>query len=387
MIAGVDAPTRTLAPAVREALAWGAAVLYPAALFLAVVNWPPGRSGLQLLLLPAVLAGLPVPLLLRRPLPALVLVLAGSAAVVVSPPGQDSAELATLQAVFACLAIGFLAAVRPVRTVIAATVGTLAALSWAATYHTAGSDHFVTTVVMIGLGLVAAAMIGNSVRQRRAHARAVRAQATTQAITDERLRIARELHDSVAHTIGVIAIQAGTGRRVIDTQPGQARDALAAIEATSRETLAGLRRMLGTLRQSAPDPAPIGAVPGLAGLDRLVARTARTGIRVEVCRRGEPQPLPPEVDISAFRIVQEAVTNVVRHAGAPECRVVIEFRDDELSIEVTDDGHTAASPGTGYGITGMRERVGLLGGRLDAGPRPEGGFRVAARLPLPAPAR
>lgn len=100
-----------------------------------------------------------------------------------------------------------------------------------------------------------------------------------------------------------------------------------------------------------------------------------------------PASVPPEVDISAFRIVQEAVTNVVRHAGTHECRVVVGFRDGELSIEVTDDGYGAAGAGTGYGITGMRERVGLLGGRFDVGPRPEGGFRVAARFPLPAPAR
>ena len=189
----------------------------------------------------------------------------------------------------------------------------------------------------------------------------------------------------VAHSIGVIAIQAGTGSRVIDTQPAEARDALAAIETTSRETLAGLRRMLGALRGagSGPDPAPapLDPAPGLADLGRLAAATMRAGVRVEVQWRGQRRPLPADVDQSAFRIIQEAVTNVVRHAGTGHCRVIIDQQDDEVAIEVVDDGRGGTADGTGYGITGMRERVGLLHGQFTAGPRPEGGFRVAARLP------
>jgi signal transduction histidine kinase len=170
---------------------------------------------------------------------------------------------------------------------------------------------------------------------------------------------------------------------VIDTQPGEARNALEAIEATSRDTLSGLRRMLTALRKDDPGAAPLGPAPGLADLGRLAAATMDAGVRVDVRIEGEPKPLPPDVDLSAYRIVQEAVTNVVRHAGTDSCRVTIGYRDDDLAVEIDDDGDGGVV-GTGYGIVGMRERVALLRGEFTAGPRPGGGFRVAARLPLPA---
>ncbi|MFC6935973.1 sensor histidine kinase [Actinomadura yumaensis] len=200
----------------------------------------------------------------------------------------------------------------------------------------------------------------------------------------------------VAHSIGIIAIQAGVGSRVIGTQPAEARNALSAIEETSRDTLSGLRRMLGALRRAEPVPGTSGAsdgdaaprdpAPGLADLDRLAAATRDAGVRVEVTRLGESRPLPSDIDLSAFRIVQEAVTNVVRHAGTDRCRVTIDQRDGELAVEIVDDGRGHGTTSIGYGLVGMRERVGLLHGDLTAGPRPEGGFRVAARLPVPATA-
>ena len=158
----------------------------------------------------------------------------------------------------------------------------------------------------------------------------------------ERLRIARELHDMVAHSIGIIAIQAGAGRRVFDARPDEARDALAAIEATSRETLSGLRRMLTGLRRADPEPgpgqAPLDPAPGLADIERLAATTLDAGVKVEVDWRGSREPLPADIDLSAFRIIQEAVTNVVRHAGTSQCQVSISQQDGQLSIEVTDSG-------------------------------------------------
>ncbi|GGV32014.1 two-component sensor histidine kinase [Kitasatospora herbaricolor] len=233
--------------------------------------------------------------------------------------------------------------------------------------------------------------IGLSVRQAREAASAARTQATEQAITAERMRIARELHDMVAHSIGIIAIQAGVGSRVIGSQPDEARKALQAIEETSRETLAGLRRTLVALRQADPQgagPVPSEPMAGLADVERLAAATATAGVRVEVCRSGERRPLPADIELSAFRIVQEAVTNVVRHAGTGHCRVSVGYGDEELSVEVVDEGRgvTGPAPGRGFGLVGMRERVALLHGRFEAGPRPGGGFRVAAVLPLPAPA-
>lgn len=234
-------------------------------------------------------------------------------------------------------------------------------------------------------------LIGHSVRQSREAASVARTQATEQAITAERLRIARELHDMVAHSIGIIAIQAGVGSRVIGTQPEEAGKALRAIEETSRETLAGLRRTLVALRQADPqglDLLSSAPAPGLADVERLAAATATAGVRVEVCWSGERRPLPADIELSAFRIAQEAVTNVVRHAGTGHCRVSVGYGDEELSVEVVDEGRgvTGPAPGRGFGLVGMRERVGLLHGRFEAGPRPGGGFRVAAVLPLPAPA-
>ena len=234
-------------------------------------------------------------------------------------------------------------------------------------------------------------LIGHSVRQAQARAELARVQAAAQTALAERLRIARELHDIVAHSIGIIAIQAGAGYRVFDARPAEARDALAAIEAASRQTLAGLRRMMTGLRRAelghGPGPAPLGPASGLADLEQLAATALDAGVKVDVDWHGSKQPLPADIDLSAFRIIQEAVTNVVRHAGTSQCQVLIDQQDGQLSIEVTDSGRGSSTAGTGYGITGMRERAALLGGDLAAGPRPGGGFRVAARLPLPEPER
>jgi signal transduction histidine kinase len=244
--------------------------------------------------------------------------------------------------------------------------------------------------IAVSLVTIIAWLVGNSIREAQVRADLVRAQAAAQIAMAERLRIARELHDIVAHSIGIIAVQAGAGRRVFDARPAEACDALAAIEATSRETLSGLRRMVTGLRRSdpgpGPGPAPLGPAPGLADLQQLVALTLDAGVQVEVDWRGSRQPLPAAIDLSAFRIIQEAVTNVVRHAGADRCQVSIGQQDEQLSIEVTDRGRGGTTAETGYGITGMRERAALLGGDFTAGPRPGGGFRVAARLPVPVPA-
>jgi signal transduction histidine kinase len=254
----------------------------------------------------------------------------------------------------------------------------------------AGQTELIAAIAVV-LVTIIAWLIGYSVRQAHVRAELVRAQAAEQTTLAERLRIARELHDIVAHSIGVIAIQAGAGHRVFDASPAEARDALAAIEATSRETLAGLRRMMSGLREaepgSGPGQAPLDPAPGLADLERLAAVTLEAGVRVDVDWPGSREPLPADIDLSAFRIIQEAVTNVVRHAGTGHCQVRIGQQDGELSIEVTDSGRGGEPSGTGYGITGMKERATLLGGDFSAGPRPDGGFRVAVRLPVPVPAR
>jgi signal transduction histidine kinase len=301
--------------------------------------------------------------------------------------------------------------------------------------------------VGVGLVLIICWMIGYSVRQRRSYVARLQQQAMDNAITVERLRIARELHDVVAHSMTVVAVQAGFGEYVFDRQPAEARAALAAIQTVTSEALADMQRMLGALRQAgggmagevpgpaagaaappvqAPAAAPLAPAPGLSDLDRLVAGTAGAGIRVEVLRTGPARAIPAGIDLSAFRIVQEALTNVVKHSGADRCLVRIAHGAVQLCVEITDPGQrpvpapaagaravamaaapapavvgapapAVAGPGGsgaraglapgGHGIAGMRERVSLCGGEFAAGPLPERGFRVTARFPLPGGAR
>ena len=337
-------------------------------------------------------------LLRRRPLTALAVLLGGAAAAMALKPPVPAGTLQIVAACAADIEICYIAATRTRRVsvtgVAVAGAGLLILLLAVPSpgMHPGGTAESALAPATIAVPLltIIAWFIGNSVRQAHARAEMVRAQAAAQAAMAERLRIARELHDMVAHSIGIIAIQAGSGRRVFDARPDEAREALAAIEATSRETLSGLRRMVTGLRRAGPEPgpgqAPPGPAPGLAGIDRLAATTLDAGVQVDVDWHGRREPLPADIDASAFRIIQEAVTNVVRHAGTGQCRVSISQQDGQLSIEVTDSGRGGSGAGTGYGITGMRERAALLGGDLQAGPRPGGGFCVTARLPLPAPA-
>jgi signal transduction histidine kinase len=290
---------------------------------------------------------------------------------------------------------------------------------------------------------------GYSVRQRRLYVVRLQHQAASSAVAEERLRIARELHDVVAHSMSVIAVQAGYGQYVMDTSPDGARDALGAIQATSRDALEEMRRMLGVLRQqdgtqvpppadpagsrgtggpaaaaagspTAPagaaagadgagtrggpgasnytgrgGPAPLAPAPGLTDLDRLIKRTGGAGIRVSLHVSGQVRPVPAGIDLSAYRIIQEALTNVVKHSGSARCTVSLGYGSGVLDVRVLDDGgpsvaagiRVAGTPviGAGHGIIGMRERVNLCGGTFKAGPLAQGGFLVAATLPLPLP--
>jgi len=346
-------------------------------------------------------------LLRRMPLLALAVTLAGLVAVSLAPKTETPAS--ALQVVIvgaAALEICYLAATRA--RAVSATGAVVAGaglpilileLPSPNSFLPNGRSGLPVPMVtiLVPLIMIIAWLIGHSIRQARARTELVRAQAAAQTVMEERLRIAREVHDIVAHSIGIIAIQAGSGRRVFDARPDQARDALAAIEAASRETLSGLRRMMTGLRRAepgslgtGPEQAPLGPAPGLADIERLAAVTLEAGVRVEVEWLGNREPLPADIDLSAFRIIQEAVTNVVRHAGTDRCLVWIDQQDGQLVIEVTDSGRGApvskiSAAGTGYGITGMSERAALLGGDFSAGPRPGGGFRVAARLPVPMP--
>jgi signal transduction histidine kinase len=250
------------------------------------------------------------------------------------------------------------------------------------------------------LVIAAAWLLGHFVHDRRVYAAQLeqrtaqleqaRQELARRAVAEERLRIARELHDVVAHSMSVIAVQSGVGAHVAATQPEEARKALAAIEATSRSALNELRRLLGVLREEGEPQGSLAPVPGLAGLDALLAQLSEAGLAVRLRVEGARAQVPAGVDLSAYRIVQEALTNVLKHAGATRAQVMIGYGDKEIRIEVTDDGRRAAPKaaadplGTGHGLIGVRERVALLGGDFEAGQRPGGGFRVAARLPFEA---
>ena len=236
------------------------------------------------------------------------------------------------------------------------------------------------------LVLFAVAEVVRSRREQAVEAERTRAEENARRASEERLRIARELHDVLAHNISLMNVQAGVALHLIDERPEQAREALSAIKQASNEALGELRSVLDILRYG-NENVPRSPTSGLADLEDMISRAEAAGVRVNKSVNGTPVALPPKVDLAAFRIVQEALTNVTRHAGPTEARITLAYGNSDLTITVEDDGlgpSGAAVPpsGGGRGIRGMRERVAALGGELEAGPRPEGGFRVRARLPL-----
>jgi signal transduction histidine kinase len=246
----------------------------------------------------------------------------------------------------------------------------------------------------IGAAIMAAAL-GESVRTRRvlaaeAQERVERAERTKEEearrrVDAERLRIAREVHDTVAHAIAVINVHAGVTAHVLDKRPEQARDTLVTIEQTSARALGELRATLGMLREADDRRAP---TPGLGQVEELVGMAREAGLDVKVEVASPPRELPGTTDHAAYRILQESITNAIRHAGPARVTVSVTYGPDELELRVADDGHGPRDAGrgggdAGRGIVGMRERAALLGGELTAGPRPGGGFQVRACLPLP----
>jgi signal transduction histidine kinase len=264
-------------------------------------------------------------------------------------------------------------------------VGLLAVALFGA-HDSSGTDLLLTGAVYTG-----AYLSGSTIRNRRLYfgeleARAVelereRDERAERAVADERLHIAQELHDVVAHSMGVIAVQAGVGAHVIDQDPAEAKRSLEAIADTSRSTLTEIRRILGVLRNDGA--AAYQPAPGLVDLGRLVGDFEDAGLPVAVTVEGTPDGLPPGVDLTAYRIVQEALTNVLKHAGPAHACVAITYRPGALALRITDDGRGVRGTPTegGHGLLGMRERVGVYGGVITAAPRVGGGFGVAVELP------
>jgi signal transduction histidine kinase len=326
-------------------------------------------------------------LVARRRYPLAVLALSGAAVVTYSLLGYVNGAVLLAPAI----ALYSVAKAFSVRWTLSISVLTLGGLMAA----TAANNPFGLTGGGFDLipAVIAAAVFGGiAVRNRNAYVASIQARAEGEAlrrVDEERLRIARELHDVVAHTMATINVQAGMAAHVLADQPAVAGEALQTIRAASKDGLRELRAILNVLRQ-ADEGDPTQPAPGLAQLDALVSGAERAGLPVAVRRFGSPRTLPAPVDVTAYRIVQESLTNVIRHAGPATATVVISYDGLGLQLEITDTGlgvgpgPLALAGGTaGYGLTGMRERVAAVGGTIQAGPGPGGGFRVLARLPAP----
>lgn len=255
---------------------------------------------------------------------------------------------------------------------------------------TTSTDDYVSIPVLFGIGwLVGFALRERTEQTEAAEERAERAErereaAARVAVAEERGRIARELHDVVAHAVSVIVLQVGAVRHRMPESAAADREALRNVEEAGRTALAEMRRLLNAMREEG-DEAELMPHPGLADLDRLVRDVGAAGLAVDLRVLGEPSPLPPGLDLSAYRIVQEGLTNSLKHAGAGKAEVTVAYEPDELRLEVRDHGtgDRAAEPATsnGHGLVGIRERVKIFGGEMTAGPAPGGGFLVRARLP------
>jgi signal transduction histidine kinase len=228
--------------------------------------------------------------------------------------------------------------------------------------------------------------VGRAVFNRRRRLREDRERMAHDAVVQERARIARELHDVVAHAMSVMIVQAGAARTVVERDPGEAARALRRIEDTGRFGMAEMRRLIGVLK-AGDEEAELMPQPGLAQLDQLLETVRSAGLPVEAVTEGTPRPLPPGVELTAYRVVQEGLTNVLKHAGGAHARATVRYEEDAIAVEVADDGRGAVVDpnGTpGHGLLGMRERVAVFDGTLETGARAGGGFVLRARIPLDA---
>jgi signal transduction histidine kinase len=338
----------------------------------------------QLLL--AVLVGLPLVVRRRYPLVAFWIVFLAALALHITVRDPDTA-LITFSA---CLIAAYSAVVySPHRAAaIAGVVVGAVVLGIRHENNVPGiTTGYLPFVIVLGLGLIA-----NTVHRWKGRFVALQAErelSTARAVADERARIARELHDVVTHNVTVMLVQAGAARITVDARPDEARQALFAVESAGRAALTELRHLMGLLTTSA-DPADesLAPQPGLDQLPDLARQVTAAGVPVELVVTGAPSPLPPGTDLAVYRVVQEALTNVVKHAPGAQVRVTLDVGADAVDVDVTDTGSTpdrvrdeTATQGGGRGLIGLNERVALYGGTLQAGPRLSGGYRVHATLP------
>jgi signal transduction histidine kinase len=326
------------------------------------------------------------PVAVRRlaPLPALAVGVAGMVAAIMSGVIPLVATGAPVSAV--AIVMYTVASETPRRRSVVALVacaGASAAMTLADRVVNTVSESWEDSVFGLAFALLVlftAWTLGFAVRERRRHAEESAERRAEQAVAEERLRIARELHDIVAHSMSVIAVKAGIGNHVAEQRPAEAREALRVIEATSRGSLTEMRHLLGVLRSEVDSP-ELTPAPGPAGIPVLVERARSAGVTVSLSL-DDTSGLTEGVGLSVYRIVQEALTNVVRHAGRARCVVTVATSEDEVRVDVVDDGPKVVPAPGGHGLIGMRERVAVYGGTFSAGPREEGGWQVSAVLPL-----
>jgi signal transduction histidine kinase len=253
--------------------------------------------------------------------------------------------------------------------------------------NVAGPDVTLLIAFSLGLGFARSRRRAEAQELRAAQAEREAAEAAERAVAEERARIARELHDVISHDVSMMVVQASVERRVMASDPSMTAQTLENIETAGREALAELRRMLGVLRKSGQD-SPLAPQPGLGQLPDLIARASEAGVGVRVVLEGEPSELPAGLDLAAYRIVQESLTNIVKHAPHSAAEVTVRYDPDAIDLAIRNDAPSKPGPnlsGAGHGLIGMRERVAVYGGTFESGPCPDGGYHVHARLPLAAP--
>jgi signal transduction histidine kinase len=310
--------------------------------------------------------------------------LAGVAAqstVAITFAGWSDTEILGSAIAWLCAIYGMTVWTTPRRFAIGAAYVLASNLATAAGPTGALSKSVPFTVITLAVMLLVRRVVVD--RERRAQlAERERDVAAREAVVEERARIARELHDAIAHNVSMMVVQAGAERRTLDAESGTTREVLATIEQIGRSALTEMRRLVGMLRSDVADP--LAPQPGLDDLATLVTQIREAGLPVELKVDGEPRDLPVGLELSAYRIVQEALTNTLKHAGRAHATVRVAYGPDSLELEIVDDGIGGAprSEGGGHGLVGMHERVALYGGHIDAGQRPSGGFAIRVLLPI-----
>jgi signal transduction histidine kinase len=298
---------------------------------------------------------------------------------------QNGVEAATVATFLSCLIAAYSAAVHsPYRrlTVVTLAVGGVLLAVQSSTNVPRLTPGFVAVIALLLLVLAVNTML--SWQQRMRAMQAEHEAATRKAVDDERSRLARELHDVITHNVSMMVVQAGAARQVLDTAPDRARDALLAVEAGGRAAMGELRHTMGLLTGS-DDAFELAPQPGIDQLSALAERVSSTGVPVELTVTGAPATVPAGVDLAAYRVVQEAVTNAVKHAAGAHVHIAVDYAPEVIRVEITDTGGsptTSAGTGSGRGLIGLRERLAVYGGTLQAGIRPTGGYRVCAEIPI-----